>query len=62
LQQQEGEEQWHGTAYGPSSFWDDLQQAWHDFLSIGAPSQQEYQLVIEEEGSSLLIGPFRFPF
>lgn len=62
LQQQEGEELWHGTAYGPPSFWDDLQQAWHDFLSIGAPSQQEYQVVVEEESSFLLIGPFRFPF
>ncbi len=51
LQQRAGEERWHGTVYGPSSFWDDLQHAWHDFLSIGAPSQQEYQVVGEEEGS-----------
>ncbi len=46
LQQQEGEEQWHVAVYGLPSLWDDLLQAWNDFLSIGMPSQQQYQLVV----------------
>jgi protein-L-isoaspartate(D-aspartate) O-methyltransferase len=59
FRRQETEDTWQVHVYG-QPLWDDLQQSWHDFLSLGMPRPQEYRLVVEDGHHSIRIGSFSF--
>ena len=61
LQKQQEEATWHGEVYGSALFWQELQQAYEAFHVLGEPHQQRYQLVVEQEGTFLVIGSLKLP-
>ena len=61
LQKQQGEATWRGEVYGSALFWQELQQAYEAFHVVGEPHQQRYQLVVEQEGTFLVIGSLKLP-
>ncbi len=61
LQKQQEEATWRGEVYGSALFWQELQQAYEAFHVVGEPHQQRYQLVVEQEGTFLVIGSLKLP-
>ncbi len=61
FQKQQEEAAWRGEVFGSTQFWQELQQAYAAFHALGEPGQQQYQLVAEEEGPTLLIGSLKLP-
>lgn len=61
LQKQQEEATWRGEVYGSALFWQELQQAYEAFYAVGKPHQQRYQLVVEQEGTFLVIGSLKLP-
>lgn len=61
FQKQQEEDRWRGEVYGSAQFWQELQQAYETFHMLGEPDQEQYQLVVEEEGPALLIGSSKLP-
>ncbi len=54
--QRQGTEGWHANVYGSGPFWRDLQLAYEEFVSLGEPLPQSYQLVVKQGIPLLIIG------
>lgn len=50
---------WEGDVYGVPHFWEELQQVYAEFLALGEPSPQQYQMSIEQGMAVLTIGSLR---
>jgi protein-L-isoaspartate(D-aspartate) O-methyltransferase len=61
FQKHQEEAGWRGEVFSSPSFWQELQQAYAAFHALGEPGQQQYQLIVEEEGPALLIGSLKLP-
>lgn len=59
FQKQQEEDRWRGEVYGSVQFWQELQQAYETFHALGEPDQQQYRLIVEEEGPALVIGSMK---
>jgi len=60
LWQQQGEETWQGSVYGPEPLWDELQQAYNDFVALGEPSPTQYHVKVDAGKPVVCIGSFKF--